>query len=71
MAFVNDIQGYDATLVSRIAAPFRKIAASYESRRRFDETVRELSALDHFALADLGIARSEIRDVAYQAVYGK
>ncbi len=70
MAFISDIRGYETTLISRMVSTFRSAAEAYENRRRFEVTVRELNALDTHTLDDLGIGRGQIRDAAFQAVYG-
>ncbi len=38
-------------------------------RREYNQTLRELAELDSRSLKDLGIHRSQIRQVAYDAVY--
>ncbi|MCP5037761.1 MAG: DUF1127 domain-containing protein [Rhodobacteraceae bacterium] len=53
-----------------MVSTFRSAAEAYENRRRFEVTVRELNALDTHTLDDLGIGRGQIRDAAFQAVYG-
>ncbi len=70
MAFISDIRGFETTLISRLATSIRSLSTSYENRRRFDATVRELNALDTHTLEDLGLNRGEIREAAFQAVYG-
>ena len=70
MTFVNEIRGYDANLLSRIGAGFRSLSESYEKRRMFNATVRELESLDARMLADLGLSRGDIFDAAYKAAYG-
>jgi uncharacterized protein YjiS (DUF1127 family) len=52
--------------VNSLIAGFRDKSAR---RRVFRETFRELNALSTRELNDLGIARSEIRRVAYHAAY--
>ncbi len=41
----------------------------YQNYRAFRTTVNELSALSNRELADLGLHRSTLKRVAYQAVY--
>jgi uncharacterized protein YjiS (DUF1127 family) len=45
------------------------IRARRARRKVFNQTFRELSSLSNRELADLGLGRSEIRRVAYQAAY--
>lgn len=70
MAFVNDIRGFEANLLSRIGSGFRSLSEAYEKRRLFNQTVRELESLDARMLADLGLSRGDIYDAAYKAAYG-
>ena len=56
----NAIRGWFATLSQRFA-----------DNRLYARTLRELESLGDRELADLGLSRSSLRDVAYQAVYSK
>ena len=38
--------------------------------RKFNATKRELNALSNRELADLGLTRSNINSIAYEAIYG-
>ncbi|MCO6186137.1 DUF1127 domain-containing protein [Rhizobium sp. L1K21] len=44
------------------------ISRSYNNWRKYRQTVYELNLMSNRELADLGIARSDIRSVARQAV---
>lgn len=46
------------------------LTASLAKRRAYRSTVRELSALSSRDLADMGIHRADIHDIAQQAAYG-
>ena len=70
MAFVNDIRGFEANLITRIGAGVRSLSEAYEKRRMFNQTVRELESLDARLLADLGLSRGDIYDAAFKAAYG-
>jgi len=50
-----------AGLFRRLAAPFKRLRAHYA-------TIHELSQLNDRELADIGLHRSRIRDVAREAV---
>lgn len=55
-------------------SPFRRIAelrAAWAQYRAYAETLAELHAMSDRDLADIGISRVSIRDVAREAVYGK
>ncbi|MDJ0821299.1 MAG: DUF1127 domain-containing protein [Paracoccaceae bacterium] len=56
-------------LSARLAALTADLRARFARRQVFRTTVRELSALSDRELADLGLNRSVIRRVAYQAAY--
>jgi uncharacterized protein YjiS (DUF1127 family) len=59
-----------ASLVSgRIAAFFADLAERSEKRRVYRTTFHELNSLSTRDLADLGINRSTIKSVAYEAAY--
>ena len=70
MTFASEIRGFEANLISRIGAGLRSLGEAYEKRRLFNQTVRELEALDSRMLADLGLSRGDIFDAAYKAAYG-
>ncbi|MEM6307059.1 MAG: DUF1127 domain-containing protein [Pseudomonadota bacterium] len=46
------------------------VRAAVTKRREFNTTFRELNGLTDRELADLGIARSNIKQVAYDTAYG-
>ena len=52
--------------VNALIADYRVKAAR---RKIYNDTLRELSALTYRELNDLGLNRSEIKRVAYQAAY--
>lgn len=56
-------------LSARIATLMVDLRARRARRKVFRDTVRELSMLSERDLTDLGLARSEIRRIAYQAAY--
>lgn len=56
----------------KLASPFAYLdglLAKFARYRLYRQTVNELSALTGRELADLGLNRSEIKRVAYQAAY--
>lgn len=57
-AAANGLRGWFAALVQRMT-----------DNRMFARTLRELGSLSDRELADLGLSRSSLRDVAHQAVY--
>jgi uncharacterized protein YjiS (DUF1127 family) len=70
MTFASDIfsnaqSGFNARL-NGFVTTFQDRRAK---RRVFNQTLAELSTLSNRELADLGLARSEIRRIAWQAAY--
>ncbi|APX24075.1 MAG: DUF1127 domain-containing protein [Rhodobacteraceae bacterium] len=70
MAYATDhtanVQAGNAGFFSGIVASLRERNAR---RRLFKETVSELSGLSNRELSDLGLSRSMIRRIAWQAAY--
>lgn len=64
-----------APSVSPILATVRSTLATFQEARKrradFRKTVNELQSLSNRELADLGLARSAIRGIAYEHAYGK
>lgn len=60
----------EAGLFDRIVSFFQDIAERRVKRALFIQTLRELRSLDGRELADLGLNRSMLNRVAYEAVYG-
>ena len=56
-------------LSARFDALMIDLRARLARRKVYRQTVNELSALSDRELADLGLNRSEIRRIAYQAAY--
>ncbi|RME95320.1 MAG: DUF1127 domain-containing protein [Alphaproteobacteria bacterium] len=50
---------------------FTALRAAWERSRVYANTYNELAALSDRDLHDLGISRSEIKRLAYEAAYGK
>ncbi|MDJ0628797.1 MAG: DUF1127 domain-containing protein [Rhodobacter sp.] len=71
MAFVTDIQSFETGLIRRLRASFDDARAMAGKRRVFRTTLNELNALSERDLADLGISRENIRDVAREAAFSK
>lgn len=71
MAYVNSSRAASFSLADRISGVLALTKASLARRAVFNQTVRELNTLTDRELADLGIARADIRAVAHEAAYGK
>ena len=55
--------------IDRLAAALTTVVDRYKKNRAVRRTLRELDALGNRELADLGLNRSSLNRVAYQAVY--
>ena len=71
MANVEHISAGGFGLVDAVKAFFANISESLRNSREFQRTYQELDALTSRELNDLGISRSDISRIAYDAVYGE
>lgn len=71
MAYVNTSRAASLSLADRFSGVLATLNAVLASRAVYAQTIRELNALTDRELADLGIARTSIADVAREAAYGK
>ena len=74
MTYANDVRtsGHNAAGFSdRIAGLFRSLTEARQKRAVYIRTLRELEQLSARELADLGIARALIAEIAHEAAYGK
>jgi uncharacterized protein YjiS (DUF1127 family) len=71
MAYVNSDRIARKGLMDRVAALKEVILTALVQRRVYEKTVAELNALSDRELADLGIARMNIAEIAREAAYGK
>ncbi|WP_431298867.1 DUF1127 domain-containing protein [Tabrizicola sp. BL-A-41-H6] len=71
MAYVNSTRVARNGLADRFATLNETIRTALRQRRLYTQAVRELSTLSDRELADLGISRLSIADVAREAAYGK
>lgn len=69
MAAITDIR-YETGFVARMIETTKSLAARYEQHKMFRTTLNELQGLSARELADIGISRSMIRGIAYEAAYG-
>ena len=60
----------DVSLLSRLGNLPSELADRFARFRRFHETLNELTVLSDRDLADVGLHRSQLRDIAAQAAYG-
>lgn len=71
MAYVNSTRVAQKGLLDRLADLKDSVLAAIRTRRLYAQTVAELNALSDRDLADLGISRLGIVEVAREAAFGK
>ena len=71
MAFITEARISGITLGERFANFRANMADAVAKRKIYKTTLAELEALSHRDLADLGISRSTIKSIAFEAAYGK
>jgi uncharacterized protein YjiS (DUF1127 family) len=72
MAYANDIRSQSGfSFADRFSGLFRSVSEARAKRVVYVRTLRELEALSSRDLADLGIARAMIQQLAREAAYGK
>ncbi|WP_092647499.1 DUF1127 domain-containing protein [Jannaschia faecimaris] len=69
--FYGNSATFTSTLRDRLVARIDAARADYAKWRVYRRTMNELAALSNRDLADLGLSRSMIHSVAYEAAYGK
>lgn len=71
MAYVSTTRATSLNLVQRFDEFRARMAEATAQRKTYKTTVAELSALSNRELADLGLHRSMIKQIALEAAYGK
>ncbi len=71
MAYVNTTRVARKGLMDRVLTVKDRIATALQQRRLYARTLAELNSLTDRELADLGISRLAISDLAHEATYGK
>ncbi|MEC3861961.1 DUF1127 domain-containing protein [Mesobacterium sp. TK19101] len=71
MAYATHTTIYQSGLVARFAALTACWRAESARRKVYRTTLRELRSLTSRDLADLGLSRSMLSSLAYEAAYGK
>lgn len=71
MAYATQTQGSNNGIAARLGAIAADISERFARRRLYNRTYRELAALSGRELEDLGIHRSQIGQIAYQAAYNR
>ncbi len=70
MAYVNTTRAGMAQRTTRMSGIFAQLGDALARRRVYRRTLEELRQLSDRELADLGISRLNIADVAREAAYG-
>jgi uncharacterized protein YjiS (DUF1127 family) len=71
MAFITDTRTGDTSWGARFAELRAQWAENAAKRKVYRTTLAELESLSNRDLADLGICRSMINSLAFEAAYGK
>jgi uncharacterized protein YjiS (DUF1127 family) len=71
MAYVNTTSAARKGFADRLVALRDTVLTAIAQRRTYLRTVAELNGLTDRELADLGISRLGIADIAREAAYGK
>lgn len=71
MAYVNTTRTAQKGFADRLAYVKDVVLTAFNQRRVYSRTVAELNSLTDRELADLGISRLGIPDIAREAAYGK
>ncbi len=69
MAYATQTLTLSAGISARLTAVVANLKDNMARRATFKQTVRELSTLSNRELADLGLSRSMIKSIAYEAAY--
>lgn len=69
MAYASTYHAAQQGAADRLAHFASDLVERFRKARAYRITLNELSALPNAQLADMGLNRSELRRVAYQAVY--
>jgi uncharacterized protein YjiS (DUF1127 family) len=67
MAYVNTTSAPTTSFFARIGTAFDTLATRFKKYRLYRETFHGLSALSNRELQDLGLNRSELRSVSWEA----
>lgn len=71
MAFLTDTLNSRIDLAQAIANWIERANETAAKRRLRRETISELQSLSNKELADIGIARAEIRGIAHRVAFGQ
>ena len=69
MAFVETQTKIKKTIIDRFESNCKEILLFIRNKRLYLRTISELNSLSNRELSDLGLSRSMIKTIAYNAVY--
>ncbi|MFY0616705.1 DUF1127 domain-containing protein [Shimia sp.] len=70
MAHVNATYSTGFDFTARVLAAIESFKEARALRQQYNTTVRELASMSNRELADVGISRYDIKDIAEAHVYG-
>ncbi len=71
MAVTTEFTAHRPSALARIAAFGQALVARVQNYRTYRRTLTELSALSARELDDLGLNRSMLQSIAFEATYGR
>ncbi len=71
MAYLATRHAPSLSFAARLGEMKSHLTAAIKARRVYQRTFAELNGLSDRELADLGIARSNLRNIALEAAYGR
>lgn len=71
MAYLATRHASSLSFAERLGEMKSHLTAAIKARRVYQRTFDELNSLSDRELADLGIARSNLRNIALEAAYGR
>jgi uncharacterized protein YjiS (DUF1127 family) len=71
MAYVSSNRTASTSVAPRLAEMMKQASEAYTAWRLYRRTLNELQGLSVREMADLGLNRSNLRQAAFEAVYGK
>ncbi len=70
MAYAAQNTAAHLSIFARLGEIRDQAVAAYRARKAYRTTLNELSALNAHELDDLGLSRTELSNVAFEATYG-
>ncbi|AVO36726.1 DUF1127 domain-containing protein [Pukyongiella litopenaei] len=71
MASTTEFAAHRPTVLARISAFGHSLVSRAQNYRMYRRTLTELSALSARELDDLGLNRSMVQSIAFEATYGR